>query len=70
MKRLESVIGRPVHRHVEDAIRREAFIARWRPVFEAVEAMTAPIILTLGGLLVLAMGFSFAIAIATHRMAS
>jgi len=70
MKRADPVIGRPVHRHVEDAIRHEAFIARWRPLFEVVEAVTTPVVLAFGALLVLAMGCSFVVAIATHRIPS
>jgi hypothetical protein len=70
MRRFDPVIGEPVQRHVRDAIRHEEFIARWRPVFEAVEAATTPLALGLGALLVVAMGYSFVIAILSHGHAS
>jgi hypothetical protein len=65
-RRDDGVIGRPIHRHVEEALRHEEFIARWRPRFELFEMVMTPIVALLGALLVLAMASSFFVAMASH----
>ncbi|CAN5573509.1 hypothetical protein BH10PSE14_BH10PSE14_06340 [soil metagenome] len=69
MKRFRSVIGEPAYPQEEQARRAEEFLARWRPLFDAIEAFTTPVVTLLGALCALAMVSSFVVAIVTaHRV--
>jgi hypothetical protein len=70
MWRSDPIIGRPVNRHVEEALRHEEFLARWRPRAELAHAIIVPIALALGSVLALMMIGSFVAAIIGHRIAA
>lgn len=65
-RRTGPVIGQPISREEERALRDELFVARWKPHFEAVEARTSGLAVILAGSLFLWMIIGVIVALIKH----